>query len=193
MAGKMLFDDPVLTCEFTARTRVDLRKGHKKLLVVCSTPESIKSEFPSLDFDLLELVARNLRQNEIETVSLDEVATWLDDVGGSWESPSELAEQFDADYIIHIDLDEFDFREKSSPNLLRGRALGNVYAYRVSGEGGQKFAAEVFVSEFRSEYPRHSPVPSDQVSPKTFRSDYVRQVSKKISRLFYNYRMGSDY
>src|SRR5690606_36217545 len=85
MAGKMIFGDPVMPCAFTNMTRVDLAKEGKTVVVVCSTPEAVKSDFPSLNIDLLDGVARQLNRREIKVVSPDDVAAWMDDNGGRWD------------------------------------------------------------------------------------------------------------
>jgi hypothetical protein len=192
MAGKMLFGDPLITCEFTERTKIDLSKEKKKVLVVCSTPESIRSDYPSLNYDLLEQITYGLRRHEIEVMDTGEVATWLDDNGGVWNDVDELAENFDADYIIHVDIDEFDYREPNSPNLLRGKAFGTVSAYQVKELDGLKRAREVFVSEYTSEYPNHMPVSIESESPTVFRKKYLDRIADQIGRFFYNYKTGAE-
>lgn len=192
MAGKMFFGDPLQTCEFSRTTKVDLSEEDKKVLVICSTPESIRSDYPSLNYDLLEQITYRLRRNDVDVMDTGKVATWLDDNGGVWNNIDELAENFDADYIIHVDIDEFDYREPNSPNLLRGKAFGNVSAYEVMEVDGLKRALEVFASEYTSEYPSHMPVSIESESPKVFRKKYLDRIADQIGRFFYNYRTGAD-
>ncbi|MCA9016908.1 MAG: hypothetical protein KDA77_16360 [Planctomycetaceae bacterium] len=190
MVGKMFFGDPLITCEFTSRTKVDLTEDKKKVLVICSTPESIRSDYPSLNYDLLEQITYRLKRQDIEVMDTGEVATWLDDNGGVWNDVDELAENFDVDYIIHVDIDDFDYREPNSPNLLRGKTFGNVSAYEVHEVDGIKRALEVFSSEYTSEYPSHLPVSVEQESPKVFRKKYLDRIADQIGRFFYNYHAG---
>ena len=190
MAGKMFFGDPLRTCEFTSRTKVDLTKGNEKVLVICSTPESIRSDYPSLNYDLLEQITYILKRHDVKVMDTGKVATWLDDNGGVWNDVDELAENFDADFIIHVDIDEFDYREPNSPNLLRGKAFGNVTAYEVIELDGSKQAQSVFASEYTSEYPSHLPVSIESESPKVFRKKYTDRIADQIGRFFYNYHSG---
>ncbi len=192
MAGKMFFGDPLQTCEFTKNTKVDLADEKKKVLVVCSTPESIRSDYPSLNYDLLEQITYRLRRNDIDVLDTGKVATWLDDNGGVWNDVEELAENFDVDYIIHVDIDEFDYREPNSPNLLRGKTFGNISAYEVEEIDGMKRALQVFTSEYTSEYPIHMPVSIETESPEVFRKKYKDRIADQIGRFFYNYRTGAD-
>lgn len=190
MAGKMFFGDPLRTCEFTSRTKVDLSEGTQKVLVICSTPESIRSDYPSLNYDLLEQITYKLKRHDVKVMDTGKIATWLDDNGGVWNDVDELAENFDADFIIHVDIDEFDYREPNSPNLLRGKAFGSVSAYEVVEVDGYKEAHEVFASEYTSEYPSHLPVSIESESPKVFRKKYTDRIADQIGRFFYNYHSG---
>ncbi|WP_417393047.1 hypothetical protein [Gimesia sp.] len=190
MAGKMFFGDPLLTCEFTRQTKIDLIEEQKKVLVVCSTPESIRSDYPSLNYDLLEQVTYRLRRENIKVMDTGEVATWLDDNGGVWNDVDELAENFEVDYIIHVDIDEFDYREPNSPNLLRGKAYGHISAYEVNSIDGIKRALEIFNVEYTSEYPSHLPVSIEQESEAVFKKKYLDRIADQIGRFFYNYHSG---
>ncbi len=189
MAGKMFFGDPKQTCSFSAETHVDLVEDQKTVLVVCSTPEDIKTDFPSLNFDLLEGVTRRIKRQEIKIVNPNEVADWMDDHLGSWDKISDFAEQFDADYIIHIDLEHFSYKEENSPALYRGRVQGTVHAYEVKKIDGQKQVLPVFVQEYTSEYPKLYPVSSSQLSAKMFIKRYLDEVSTELAQMFYNYRV----
>lgn len=192
MAGKLFFGDPLVTCEFTRRTNIDLSEEHKKVLVICSTPESIRSDYPSLNYDLLEQITYDLKRREIVVQDTGEVATWLDDNGGVWNDVDQLAENFEVDYIIHVDIDEFDYREPNSPNLLRGKAYGTVSAYEVQDVDGYRRALSVFETNYTSEFPSHMPVSIEQESPKVFRKKYLDRIADQIGRFFYNYHSSEE-
>lgn len=191
MAGKFMFGDPKIPSAFKSMSHTDLAKENKRVLVVVSTPSVIKNDFPSLDFDLLDGVAVRLRRRDIDVVNPDDVASWMDDNGGFTEGddPSELADEFDADYVIFIKLDRFDYREENSPTLFRGRAEGNIFAYKVvEYEKRPSEALEVFVREYRSTYPRDYPVSKDKASERVFRKRYLDRVCEEIAQLFYDHR-----
>ncbi len=196
MTGKMLFGNPKRKCAFSIARRVDLVKEKKKVLVICSVPESIKLEFPSLEIDLQDSVTRQLKRQEIQVVNPNKVTDWIQEHGSGPSDPSqlagELAASFDPDYIIVIDLERITYTEENSPTMYQGHAEGNVLAFEVSESDGKKSALPVFSHEFQSVYPRFSPKSAHQISKRTFVKDYIKRVSLELAHLFYDHPMSEE-
>ncbi|MGH7127702.1 MAG: hypothetical protein ACREJB_05335 [Planctomycetaceae bacterium] len=192
MAGKMVFGDPVSPCAFRQAAGVDLTEGEHTVLVVCSTPEAVKVESSSLHYDLLDGVTRRLARQEIPTVNPDDVADWLDRNGGYWSDVDEIAAEFTSDYIIVVDLDEFDFHEQNSPTLLRGRTSGNVSVYQVREAGGVRHAQQVFTRRYASVYPQNNPISRDERSERIFIKQYTDRVCSEIAWMFYDHRLSEE-
>lgn len=194
MVGKMAFGDPLVEADFTRATGVSLLEEEITVLIVCSTPESVKQEFPSVNFDLLDGISRELKRRGIGIISPNDVATWMDENGGRFDNLEELATEFDPDYVIHIDLEELSHRELNSPTLYRGRALGNIYAYRVRRlkDAEDRFLDEIFNQEYRSTYPEHYPLSADQVSARSFGKKYLDRISLQIAQMFYDHKASEE-
>jgi hypothetical protein len=196
MTGKMLFGNPKMKCAFSVARRVNLVKDKKKVLVICSVPESIKLEFPSLEIDLQDLVTRQLKRQDIPIVNPNKVIDWIQENGSGPSDPSqrarELAGSFKTDYIIVIDLDRFTYTEENSPTMYQGHAEGNVLAFEVSDSDGTKTALQVFSHEFQSIYPRFAPKSAHQIPKETFVNNYLRRVSLELAHLFYDHPMGEE-
>ncbi|MGE3313959.1 MAG: hypothetical protein AB7O26_02505 [Planctomycetaceae bacterium] len=192
MAGKMLFGDPKVDCSFKKATKTDLSKEGRRILVVCSSPDSIKDEFPSVDYDLLDGVTRRLKTHGIKVVNPDEVATYLDDHGGRWEDVGDMGEHFNADFVVHIDLTRFTCREENSPSLLRGQAEGRVHAYRIADSPAGQQTSEVMDQEFVSTHPSGYPVSIDKKSAKVFNREYIDRVCTQLAQLFYDHPLSEE-
>jgi len=190
MAGKAIFGDPVLTCSFKQVTKVDLVDSKKSVLVLCTVPESVSSQYPAINQRILEGVTRNLKREGVRVVNANKVLTWLDDRNGVWGSADELAADFDADYVIHIELTDFTHRAENSPGLYQGKTLGEVHAYRVVKRGGTKRAESVFVNEYRSDYPPNNPISANQASAKIFLEKYIARISTELAQMFYDHHAG---
>jgi len=192
MAGKMIFGDPMMPCAFHSATKVDLVKERSRVLIVASTPEAIKADWTSLNVDLIDGVARRLKVQGVDVINPDEVASWLDDNGGTFDHPTELAEHFKVDFIIHIDIERFTFHEDNSPTLYRGRTRGNIIGYSVQKVNGSKVARHVFEREFTSEYPEQYPLAAESISDKVFQKKYMDRVCAQITFLFYDHKMSEE-
>ncbi len=188
MAGKMFFGDPKQTAPFRTTTDVDLTKGDKSVLIVATTPQSVKAEVSNVDLEIVERVSRLLRTKGVKVYPSKEVLNWLDERGGQWGDASEIAAKFDADYILEIDVDRFTHREENSPDLYRGNAIGNVQAYEVVKTAGGRTASPCFGKEFSCQYPSQAPKPAHQISEETFRKEFLHRVCTEISHMFYDYR-----
>ena len=193
MFGKMLTGDPMIPAEFKSRTRVDLAKGKHTVLVVCTTPTSVESDLATLKFDLIDGVTRRMKLNGVKVINPDLVATWIDEHSGIGSDPSELARDFEADYIVHIDVEAFGLREPNSPKLLRGQSSGFVRVFKVEAAGSQRQAHSIYTSEFTSSYPTHQPISEQGRTAVTFQKDYVDRVCDQLAKKFYDYRPGTDF
>ena len=134
MLGKMLQGDPMVEAEFTKWHGKPLAKSDKQVVILCSTPESIKTEYASLDIDLLSEISRRMSAHDIAVIKPHKVATWIDDHGLDDLDLKQLGNDLDADYVIEVKLDHFAFHEENSPNLFRGRTGGVVTAYELRRE-----------------------------------------------------------
>ena len=188
MAGKMLIGDPQVRSAFKGQTGVDLVRDKKRVLVVCTAPAASSPEAASLRYDLVDMLTRRMKRAGIELIDGNRVATWMDRNGGYFDHPSELAANFDADYIVHVDVEQFTTREENSPTLYRGRTSGDVYAYAVVSDPGGKAAHRVFSYHFNSHYPEHRPEPATDVSSeRLFVRRCVERLSTQIAQMFYDH------
>ena len=189
MAGKVILGDPKITSAFKQQTRVDLAKEQKRVLVVCTTPAALTAEAASVRYDLLDLLTRRLKRAGIVLIDSNRVANWMDRNGGFFDHPSELAADFETDYIVHVDVERFTTREDNSPNLFRGTMSGSVVAYAVASDGsGSRGAHRVFSGLFNSNYPQHSPIgAADVSSERAFVRQCVDRLSTQIAQMFYDH------
>ncbi|MFM9961600.1 MAG: hypothetical protein ACKV2Q_10275 [Planctomycetaceae bacterium] len=192
MAGRAIFGDPKQTSEFKAHTGIDLKKEDKTLLVVVRTPQAVEGDMPSLEVDLIDAISRRLKLNHVKVVDPDLVAKWIDRNGGRFDHPTELAREFDADYIAVIDVESFSLHDPGSPNLYHGTAAGLMEVFEVHLVAGSKEAQQVFGGSFRNQYPPHGPVAMDSLSPKMFQKKFVDHLSDRLGSRFYDFRLGDE-
>ena len=193
MANKMLFGDPVVASAFRRATGADLVKSGEKVLVVCSVPHGVKTRFEGAEYEIVQKVTRQLARQGISVVDGNRVAEWMDDNGGMWESPQELAQAFEANYVLHIDLKQFSYEEPNSPNMYRARIAGQVYGFRVEGEGDAKRAWEVFSYGYSLTHPATRPLSREEIpTPEVFLRTCVDRASIELAQLFYDHRLSDE-
>ncbi len=193
MAGKMVMGDTKVKSQFRQATHADLAKTDRRVLVLCSASDSVRSIYPSVEFDVLEGVTHRLKVHGVtKVVNPDAVAGWLDDHGGHFDDLKELAEHFHADYVIHINLAQFTCIEDKSPTLLRGRAEGRVHAYQLRDSGSAKRLLEVMNHDFSSTYPQGNPISIDKKSATNFQQEYLERVTLQLAQIFYDHPVSEE-
>jgi hypothetical protein len=193
MTGKMLFGDLKQNSQFHDATHVDLAKTDAKVLVICSSNETIRADYSAEEFDVLEGLIHRLKAHEITNiVSPNAVAGWIDEHGGRFDDLEPIANHFKAEYVIHIELTKFNCQEENSPNMLRGQAEGRVHAYKFDGKGAEKRLVEVMNSDFNSKYPQGNPVSIDKKSAKNFQQEFTDRVCLQLSLIFYDHSRSEE-
>lgn len=193
MLGKMVQGEPKNPAQFRTMTKEDLTKGKHTVLVVCTAPDSVDSEYSTLAYDVIDGVTRRMKLHGIKVINPDLVASWIDENGGIGSDPAELANEFNSDYIVFVEIQSFSFREPNSPKLLRGQATGFVRAYEVTEIAGQPRVNNVFGTEFTSTYPKHTPVSEQGRSSLIFQKEYMDRFCDTIAEKFYDHRPGTDF
>lgn len=192
-SGKLLFGDPKLPSEFTTLTKVDLTKGSKTVLVVCSTPEGVEDEVSTLKLDLIDGVTRRMKLQGVRIINPDRVVDWMDEHDGNFSDPQELARDFDTDYIAWIDVQAYTLHEPNSPRLLRGQTTGFIRVYKVDEQNGQRVTLRIYEREFALIYPQHQPISDQGRGIEVFQKDYMKHLCDLLAERFYDHRPGISF
>jgi len=190
MAGKLFFDDPKMKSVFRTGTGVDLAKGEKSILIACSTTHLILSKHPGIRIDIVDKMSRILDTRKIKVIPADDVAKWFDD-HGEWGDFSELADSFDADFVMHIDLKSFGVIVPDSPHLLQGKAEGRISMMEIKSTGknlDRKQAVIAVERSFNVMFPTTYPVPLESRSEEMFTENFIDRVSAQLARMLYDHR-----
>ena len=184
MGGQMLLGRPMIPASFDEFTKKSLKDDGVTAIVICEAPMGSDSETAALDQELQTEVTRRLKQHDIKVIDSHKVATWMDDNGGDWGGPAELFEKFkNADFLILVDVNEFSYLEKNSPDLYRGRSQIEVSVYE-----NDEFDARIYTNEIDAVYPQRYPAMADRINQSAFRKRFVDHLSDQIARLFYEHR-----
>ena len=186
MAGKMLMGDPRQTSPFHAKTGTDLTKGKHSVVITCTAPHGILARYPSLQIDMVDRVTRILETHGIDVVSSDKVGAWYDD-HGDWGDYSELAREFEADFIMNIELRRFTDLVPDSENLLQGDAEGQVLVHKVTNEELRP-TYEVLRQNFHLMFPESYPVPRENRSEQIFLEGFMDRTALHLAQMLYDHK-----
>lgn len=186
MAGKMLLGDPRQSAPFHAKTGTDLTKGKHSVVITCTAPHGILAQFPSLQVDMVDRVTRNLETHGVKVVSSDKVSSWYDD-HGDWGDFSELAKEFDADYVMNIELRRFNYRVPDSENLMQGDAEGQVLVHKVTSQELRP-TYEVLRQNFHLMFPTSYPVPRENRSEHIFLEGFMDRTALHLAQMLYDHK-----
>ena len=190
MVGKMMMGDPVQTSGFELATGISLEDENKRILIHCTAPSYVQSEYDSLTADLQDEVIRRMKRRGMAVLHPDAAANILDANGGTFD-PDLLARKMpDVDYIMVINVNSFQFREEHSPNLFRGRTSGSIVGYEVIGEDSMKSTLRVYDQEFRTTHPTSHPVTTDQMPQNVFIRRFIDQIADDVGSSFYRVSQG---
>ena len=147
----------------------------------------------------MDRVSRNMEAQNVKVVSSGDVASWYDD-HGEWGDFSELAAEFDADYVMHIDVRHFDHRVPESEGLMQGKAEGHISVHEVTSEKNQAsensdFAIPVtlaFDRDFSLLFPSSYPVPRETRSEDLFVQSFLDRLALHVSQHMYDYKMSES-
>jgi hypothetical protein len=187
MAGRVLFGDTMVMSAFEQRTGVSLCQGDQQVAFVCTAPPSARPEFGAFQVELQDEVLLQFKMSGVRVHPASEVAAALGDTGGAFDRDALARLLPGVHYIIHLDVERFSHTEPASPNLLRGRAAGIVYAYevhRADSDASRPRVLQVFFQEFDAEYPSSHPVSTDQTSQRVFHRRFLEHLAKAVSRIF---------
>lgn len=188
MFNKMLLGDPKIKSQFRMATDVDLTKGEKSLLIICNVPHNTLSKYPSIHTDIVDRMSRHLLVRKVKVINADDVATYYDD-HGEWGNVGKLAEHFEADFVMDIQLETFRCDVPDSPTLMQGKTDGKVTVFRASGEQvSADFLSVAFERTFDVTFPAY-PIPRESQSEMIFLESFIDRTAISLAQFVYDHRV----
>ena len=186
--GYLIGGPPQLEPVFEKETNKSFTDRGVRVAVVCFAPDELKYQYDSIDHLVAVGVVARLKQNHIQVVNSEVVRVWLEE-NPDWDTPDEVGAEFDATFVVYVDISNFSLYEHDSRYLFRGRAetIVSVYEMKADGEGRR-----IFNKDLSSEFPRLGPRSASEISYDSFRSEYLLRISEEIGRMFYPYGSGDD-
>ena len=162
--------------------------AESRVMVLTYAKLSALLKNPSLQMEVMQGVTKNLRKQlgkKTEVVEPTEVAAWLDE-NPDWQGIplDQIGQQFDANFLVYVELEQFSIREPGSTILYRGRARSNVMVVETA-----RGAKPVFRSQVDMVYPRDKVVSATEISHDRFKQQILAVYNDRVARLFHSYRV----
>lgn len=184
MSGNFVGGGRSIRPDFDKKTSHSLTEKGRKAIVLCYAPKEVKWDFDLLDRELGVHVMHRLNEHQIKVMDPDAVNAWLDH-HADWDKPEEIGRDFEADFVVYIEIRKFGLYEQGSNSEFRGNAKLDlrVFEMKKSGDGN-----EIYSEEIVSQYPIQLPVQTAETSYDDFKRLYLSRLSDEIGRHFYDFQ-----
>jgi hypothetical protein len=175
----------------------------KKVVVVTTSAPAVQAESRAIDREINREVTKIFREKvkKIELVDSDKVYAWVE-AHPSWTDPADIVKAFDADIVIHMEVQNFSVEDYRSPGLLEGNSEVNIrvveYAHPKTTKGKRNTSAPketnvIYETDWKSLFPKNAPISMESgVTRNVFRAKFLRLVSTELSWQFVGHDNGDD-
>jgi len=165
--------------------------AHSKVAVVVWTDQSTLFDYPYARLELATFVGDKLygemaqRSLDTEVVDPRDVDDYLQQVPDAAIDPVQVGRHFDVDYVIYIEVLEYQTRDPQQPQLLRGKISAAVAVHDIRSDPD---LAEVYeLAPVDCVYPENAPVMLSRTNSRPIREATYVKFSELVARKFYEY------
>ncbi len=162
-----------------------------RVAVLVWTDQSTLFDFPYARFELATYIGDKLsaemaqRSLKLDVVPTQHVEDFLQKDLDAQIDPDAVGKEFDVDYVVYVEVLEFQVRDPDQPQLLRGTINASVTVYDIRAEPG---LAETFeLAPVYCTYPESGPVLMTATNSPQIREQTYHKFSELVARKFYEY------
>jgi len=161
----------------------------ERLLIVPYAGNDVLFEYPTVPLevsrDLVHELVGHLKKRVQTVVHPVRVARWQES-NLEWPNMSlkAIAEEFEADVLLYVELERYTMFESGSPNLLRGQVRGRVQVVEAGAEANPVYEAIV-----ETVFPEQRPVAEGEISVRRLRATTTRLFARDVIRKFYDHEV----
>jgi hypothetical protein len=171
----------------------------KKVVVLCHVASNSMMEYSTLDRDLTREFTAILRKkvNKVVVVDPDKVATWVE-AHPKWTAPAEIANDFNADVVVFLEVEQFQIQSPGDVNMLHGESKVHIQAFEMqypknskgkSIKDQPKEPVSIYDDYGETQFPERGPIPAENGSSRSkFRIKFVKIVAKEATWHFVEHR-----
>lgn len=148
-------------------------------------------DYPQIQFELssyiTEMLGAKLNEGEsrLDLVDPRDIADFLQREPSAANSPSKVGKQFNADYVVFVELSRFQIRDADSPQLLRPRVEAAVSVHDIRANPDRTSRYEL--TPVTTTYDDGRPVLLTGTNAQGVRVETYRIFAEQVARKFYDH------
>ncbi len=182
LIGLLVGGPPHIEPEFDRETGDSFVGTESKVAVICYADPQLKLKYSKIDAEIATYVARLMQINRILVAEPDYVRAWIDK-NPNWETADEIAEALECDYVVEIELVDFDLYEPHSATLFRGRTTAYVNVHKM--EENSSKSQRVFTRDVNFMFPTKVPRSTYELTELEFKREFLSRLGEEIGFMFY--------
>ena len=163
----------------------------KKVAVLVWTEPATLFDYPHTRFELATYIGdklyTELGRREAGTTIVDprDVEDFVQKTPSAQLDPYAVGEKFDADYVVYLEVLQFQLRDPNAPQFHRGRIEASESVYDVRGDASTQRRYDLITA--RCEYPDEAPVALTATNAPLVREATYRKFAETVARKFYEH------
>lgn len=163
----------------------------KKVAVLVWTEPATLFDYPHTRFELATFIGDKLhaelgrRESATTVVDPRDVEDFIQKNPPAQIDPRAVGKKFDADYVVYLEILQFQLREPDTPQFLRGRIEASVSVHDVQANAGSQRRYDLITA--RCEYPDEAPVALTATNSPLVREATYRKFAETVARKFYEH------
>jgi len=164
---------------------------NKRVLILAWVPPESLFDYPYVRFELASYVNDKLdtemasRKLSIDLVNPREVEDYLQREMASQIDPQTVGRHFHADYVVYLEVLDFQIRDPEQPQLLQGLIHASLSVHEMSSD--QQASRRYELAAVRSTYPDSSALPFSANNSVHVREMTYRTFAEQVARRFYDH------
>lgn len=165
--------------------------ANNRVAILVWADQSTLFDYPYARLELATYVGDKLfaemtqRHLGTDVVSPADVEDYLQKNVSALIEPKTVGEEFDADYVIYLEVLEFQIRDVDQPQLLRGKIHATVTVYDIRSE--TEIPTTFELAPVHCVHPKRGPVLLTATNSPQIRETTYHKFSELVARKFYEY------
>lgn len=161
----------------------------KRTLVMVWAQQATLFDYPHVRLELSTYVADDIAAGVKGCDVVDPTAV-EDYLRGDLQAamdPVGVGKHFDADYVVYLELLEFQIRSANTPDLVQGRIHASVVTFDLRAEADE--TAQYTLSTVRVSYPENNPMLMSSRNALLVRRNTYEKFAETVARKFFKHKV----